>query len=64
MTVTVTEADEGQQPTTLLGRYDADNNGAIEKSEVITAIDDYLDGGDGAPTKAEVIDLIDLYLGD
>jgi hypothetical protein len=43
--------------------YDADDSGVIEKGEVITSINDYLDGGTDAPTKAEVIRLIDLYLG-
>ena len=45
----------------LLARYDVDGDG-IEKSEVIAAINDYLDGGEGAPTKADVIRLINLYL--
>ena len=46
----------------LVARYDANGNGAIDKSEVIAAIDDYL-FGEGEPiTKAEVIKLIDLYL--
>ena len=48
----------------LVVRYDANTNGEIEKSEVITAINDYLDGGANAPSKAEVIHLINLYLGD
>lgn len=43
-------------------RYDANNNGVIEKAEVIAAIDDYLDSGANAPTKADVIAIIDLYL--
>ena len=49
----------------LVARYDANGNGQIDKSEVITAINDYLFGtGDGtpAPSKAEVIRLINLYL--
>jgi Ca2+-binding EF-hand superfamily protein len=47
----------------LVARYDANNNGEIEKSEVITAINDYLFGtGDATITKAEVITLINLYL--
>ena len=45
----------------LVDRYDANKNGAIEKSEVITAINDYL-FGDGSTTKADVIRLINLYL--
>ena len=48
----------------LVVRYDTDKSGEIEKSEVIAAINDYLDGGEGAPTKANVIKLINLYLGD
>ena len=47
---------------TLLARYDANGNGAIDKSEVIQAIDDYLFGDANAITKAQVIQLIDLYL--
>ena len=42
--------------------YDDDDGGEIEKSEVITAINDYLDEVANAPTKAEVIRLINLYL--
>ena len=41
--------------------YDDDNNGTIEKSEVIAAINDYL-FGDGSLTKAHVIALINHYL--
>ena len=48
---------------TLVARYDANNNGIIEKGEVIAAINDYLFGeGDEAISKAEVIGLINLYL--
>ena len=47
----------------LVARYDANNNGIIEKNEVIAAINDYLFGeGDEAITKSEVIKLINLYL--
>ena len=47
----------------LVARYDANNNGIIEKGEVIAAINDYLFGeGDEAISKAEVIKLINLYL--
>ena len=47
----------------LVARYDANNNGTIEKSEVIAAINDYLFGeGDEAISKTEVIRLINLYL--
>ena len=44
--------------------YDANDDGQIEKSEVITAIADYVSGGANAPTKQEVIRLIGLYFGD
>ena len=55
-TVTVSSGDP------LITRYDANNNGTIEKSEVIKAITDYL-FGEGEPiSKAEVIKLITLYL--
>ena len=55
--VTVTTGDR------LVARYDANDNGTIEKSEVITAINDYLFGtGADAPSKADVIKLINLYL--
>ena len=47
----------------LVGRYDADGNGTIEKREVIKAIKDYLFGeGDEAISKGDVIRLIKLYL--
>ena len=47
----------------LIARYGANNNGTIEKSEVIKAINDYLfDDADEAISKAEVIKLINLYL--
>jgi hypothetical protein len=73
-TVTVTATDPSGEMATIevtinvtnVGLdtpYDADDSGVIEKGEVITSINDYLDGGTDAPTKAEVIRLIDLYLG-
>ena len=47
----------------LIARYDANNNGIIEKNEVIAAINDYLFGeGDAAISKSDVIKLINLYL--
>ena len=47
----------------LVARYDANNNGIIEKNEVIAAINDYLFGeGDAAISKGDVIRLINLYL--
>ena len=55
-TVTVSSADS------LVAQYDANGNGAIEKSEIIQAIDDYLFGEGSAITRAGVIHLIDIYL--
>ena len=47
----------------LVARYDANDNGTIEKGEVIAAINDYLFGeGDRAISKGDVIKLINLYL--
>ena len=47
----------------LIVRYDTNENGQIDKSEVITAINDYLFGeGNEAISKADVIRLINLYL--
>ena len=47
----------------LVTRYDDNNNGTIEKNEVLAAISDYLFGeGDEAISKSEVLDLINLYL--
>ena len=48
---------------TLLERYDADDSGAIEKSEMIMAINDYLFGtGADAISKVDMIEVINLYL--
>ena len=44
-----------------LAKFDTSGNGGIEKSEVLDAIDGYLDGGEGAPTKQEILDLMDFY---
>ena len=53
----VTEGDS------LIDRYDTNNNGIIEKNEVIKAINDYLFGEeDQAISKSDVIKLINLYL--
>ena len=46
----------------LITRYDTNNNGTIERSEVIAAINDYLFGAPGGITRADVIRLINLYL--
>ncbi len=42
-------------------QYDANNNGLIERSEVIAVINDYLDGVEGL-TRGGVLSLIRLYL--
>jgi hypothetical protein len=55
--VTITVTNVGRDTP-----YDANDNGKIEKPEVIAAINDYLDKVEDAPTKPEVIRLIDLYL--
>ena len=69
VTIMVTDVDEGDpvdpvDPVDpLVARYDANNNGEIEKSEVITAINDYLfPEGDATISKADVIRLINMYL--
>ena len=64
MTVTVTNVDETTEPEpdTLMERYDSNEDGEIQKSEVITAINDYLFGEVGIISKADVIRLINLYL--
>ena len=65
--VTVTNVDDDEPVIggdSLLDRYDADDNGEIERFEVFTAIDDYLDEGADAPTRADVFKLIEIYLGD
>ena len=64
-TVEVTRSEPAGPGTSeqLEDRYDADNDGTIEKSEVIEAINDYLfGGGDEAISKSDVIMLINLYL--
>ena len=65
-TVEVTRSEPAPPGTSeqgLVDRYDANNNGTIEKNEVIKAINDYLFGeGDEAISKAEIIELINLYL--
>ena len=65
-TVEVTRSEPGGPGPSVQGledRYDANDNGTIEKNEVIEAINDYLFGeGAEAISKAEVIELINLYL--
>ena len=58
--VTVTDVDGEVIGGTLLETYDADDSGMIEKSEVITAINDYL--FDETISRADVIAVINLYL--
>ncbi len=45
----------------LFINYDTNRNGSIDRSEVISAINDYL-SGEGTITRADVIRLINLYL--
>ena len=56
-TVTVTRAQEASRES-LLDRYDSNENGTIERDEVISAIVDYFDGD---ITRAKVIEVIKLY---
>ena len=63
VTITVTDVDEMQPAFDPLAQYDADDSGAIEKDEVIQAINDYLFGvGADAISKDHVIETINLYL--
>ena len=64
VTITVTDVDDTTSPGgTLLDRYDADDNGSIQKGEMIAAINDYLFGtGATAITKGQMIEVINLYL--
>ena len=66
VTVTVTDVDEDVATVDpLVDKYDVNpKDGEIQRAEVFTVINDYLDGGAGAPTRADVFKLIDLYLGD
>ena len=65
-TVEVTRSEPATPGTSeqpLEDRYDANNNGRIDKNEVLAAINDYLFGeGDAAISKGDVIRLINLYL--
>ena len=67
VTVTVTNdtSDDPVTPPPVPGTfdpnmYDANNDGSIDKEEVLDAIDDYFDGD---ITKEQVLDVIDLYFG-
>ena len=52
---------EEEEPT-LLERFDTDQNGEIDKDEVLGAIRDYLFGVEGDVTKDDVLAVIRLYL--
>ena len=56
--VTITVTTSTSTLGSLGDRYDANNNGRIDKDEVLDAIDDYFEG---LVTKDNVLDLIDLY---
>ena len=56
VTVAITVTNVG-----LDNQYDSNDNGAIEKNEILDAIDDYFDYDDRI-TKDEVLDIIGLYL--
>ena len=67
VTINVTDVDETTEPVPdplielLIERHDTNPmNGMIDRAEVISAINDYLDNG--VPSRAEVITLINLYL--
>ena len=53
----VTDVDE---VVTLKDRYDANDNGKIDRDEVLNAIDDFFDP-DVSITREQVLDLIDLF---
>ena len=60
VTVRVTDVDEQGQSDSLLERYDTNDNGRIDKDEVLTAISDYFNQVGGL-TKPEVLEIIRLY---
>ena len=65
MPTMMVDAVDETQPADFdpLAKYDADNNGKLEKDEVIQAINDYLFGeGADAISKDDVIETINLYL--
>ena len=62
ITVTIMVTDVVNEEMTLLQRYDANDNGMIDKPEVVAAINDYLDSVEGV-SKVDVIAVINLYLG-
>ena len=58
--VRVTVTNDENEPDTPLARYDRDNSGAIEKSEMFTAINDYL--YEDTISQADMFAVINLYL--
>ena len=60
ITVTITVTATSSTLGSLGDRYDANNNGMIDKPELITAINDYLFEGD--IDKPQLIQIINLYL--
>ena len=60
VSVTVTDVEETED--TLLEQHDANDNGKIDRDEVLDAIDDYFTPPVGSViTREQVLDLIDLY---
>ena len=47
----------------LLAQYDDNNNGRIDKAELVTAINDYLGIGTRSISKADIVHIVNLYLG-
>ena len=60
VTVTVTDEDEEGQADDLLETYDTNDNNRIDKSEALTAIEDYIFGG--ILTKEQALEVITLYI--
>ena len=55
-----TEETEEEMEQSIRAQYDANKDGAIDRDEVLTAINDYL--FDGLITRDEVLEIIELYL--
>ena len=60
VTITVTDVDEMAPEMSLLETYDTDGNDQIDKSEALTAVDDYL--FERTITKEQALEVINLYL--
>ena len=58
--VTVTVTDVVDEPMDLMSRYDDNDNGKIDRDEVLDGIDDFF-ATPPAATREEVLDLIDLF---